>query len=151
MGTCSYVLTGTGEAAWGFSMASTAGRDILRACSGHHLTAMIRISHARVCAHPVPACPPLSADKGMEETFGSTCHGAGRARSRNNSRHKLDYQQVLQAWQPQRGPARRMFITQPGQYFAGNLLTAVVFSLSSRCWMRSRPRASPSVWPAPNW
>ena len=27
-------------------------------------------------------------DKGMEETFGSTSHGAGRARSRNNSRHK---------------------------------------------------------------
>lgn len=34
-------------------------------------------------------------DKGLQETFGSTCHGAGRARSRNNSRHKLDYQQVL--------------------------------------------------------
>ncbi|KAL4457981.1 hypothetical protein ABPG75_012846 [Micractinium tetrahymenae] len=34
-------------------------------------------------------------EKGMEETFGSTCHGAGRARSRNNSRNKLDYQQVL--------------------------------------------------------
>lgn len=33
----------------------------------------------------------------MAETFGSTCHGAGRARSRNNSRHKLDYQQVLDA------------------------------------------------------
>ncbi|PRW56077.1 tRNA-splicing ligase-like protein [Chlorella sorokiniana] len=36
-------------------------------------------------------------EKGMEETFGSTCHGAGRARSRNNSRNKLDYQQVLDA------------------------------------------------------
>eukprot|EP00854_Cymbomonas_tetramitiformis_P002985 gene2985-3802_t len=34
-------------------------------------------------------------DKGMEETFGSTCHGAGRARSRNNSRNKIDYEQVL--------------------------------------------------------
>ena len=34
-------------------------------------------------------------EKGMEETFGSTCHGAGRARSRNNSRNKLDYQDVL--------------------------------------------------------
>lgn len=33
-------------------------------------------------------------EKGMEETFGSTCHGAGRACSRNNSRNKLDYQQV---------------------------------------------------------
>ena len=35
-------------------------------------------------------------DKGMTETFGSTCHGAGRARSRNNSRNKLDYQ----VWAP---------------------------------------------------
>lgn len=32
--------------------------------------------------------------KGMAETFGSTCHGAGRARSRNSSRRQLDYQQV---------------------------------------------------------
>lgn len=32
--------------------------------------------------------------KGMQETFGSTCHGAGRARSRNNARTKLDYQEV---------------------------------------------------------
>ena len=35
-------------------------------------------------------------EKGMEETFGSTCHGAGRARSRNNSRNKLDYTEVLE-------------------------------------------------------
>lgn len=35
-------------------------------------------------------------EKGMVETFGSTCHGAGRARSRNNSRNKLDYTQVLE-------------------------------------------------------
>ena len=34
-------------------------------------------------------------ERGMAETFGSTCHGAGRARSRNSARHKLDYQQVL--------------------------------------------------------
>jgi tRNA-splicing ligase RtcB len=33
--------------------------------------------------------------KGMEETFGSTCHGAGRAQSRNKSRQSLSYQQVL--------------------------------------------------------
>ena len=45
MGTCSYVLTGTG--------------------------------------------------KGMATTFGSTCHGAGRARSRSSSRAKLDYTDVL--------------------------------------------------------
>eukprot|EP00485_Elphidium_margaritaceum_P023439 CAMPEP_0202712584 /NCGR_PEP_ID=MMETSP1385-20130828/43523_1 /ASSEMBLY_ACC=CAM_ASM_000861 /TAXON_ID=933848 /ORGANISM="Elphidium margaritaceum" /LENGTH=477 /DNA_ID=CAMNT_0049372671 /DNA_START=120 /DNA_END=1553 /DNA_ORIENTATION=+ len=35
-------------------------------------------------------------DKGMRETFGSTCHGAGRAMSRNRSRKCLDYKQVLQ-------------------------------------------------------
>ena len=34
-------------------------------------------------------------EKGMEETFGSTCHGAGRAQSRNKSRNGLDYEQVL--------------------------------------------------------
>ena len=34
-------------------------------------------------------------ERGMAETFGSTCHGAGRARSRNNARRKLDYQEVL--------------------------------------------------------
>lgn len=34
-------------------------------------------------------------DKGMKDTFGSTCHGAGRACSRNKSRRTLDHQQVL--------------------------------------------------------
>eukprot|EP00038_Savillea_parva_P006656 m.165071 g.165071 ORF g.165071 m.165071 type:complete len:531 (-) comp12507_c0_seq1:2529-4121(-) len=34
-------------------------------------------------------------DKGMRETFGSTCHGAGRAWSRAKSRRTLDYQEVL--------------------------------------------------------
>jgi tRNA-splicing ligase RtcB len=33
--------------------------------------------------------------KGMNETFGSTCHGAGRAQSRNRSRKNLSYQEVL--------------------------------------------------------
>ncbi|CAE7518692.1 Rtcb [Symbiodinium microadriaticum] len=33
--------------------------------------------------------------KGMDETFGSTCHGAGRAQSRNKSRRVLSYQEVL--------------------------------------------------------
>ena len=32
---------------------------------------------------------------GMDETFGSTCHGAGRAQSRNASRRTLEYQEVL--------------------------------------------------------
>lgn len=34
-------------------------------------------------------------EKGMRETFGSTCHGAGRAASRSKSRRTLDYQEVL--------------------------------------------------------
>jgi tRNA-splicing ligase RtcB len=32
---------------------------------------------------------------GMKNTFGSTCHGAGRALSRNKSRNNLDYKDVL--------------------------------------------------------
>ena len=31
----------------------------------------------------------------MHDTFGSTCHGAGRALSRNASRRKLDHTDVL--------------------------------------------------------
>nr|CAD7457622.1 unnamed protein product [Timema tahoe] len=34
-------------------------------------------------------------EQGMHETFGSTCHGAGRALSRAKSRRNLDYQDVL--------------------------------------------------------
>jgi tRNA-splicing ligase RtcB len=33
--------------------------------------------------------------QGMKETFGSTCHGAGRSSSRNKSRKELDYNDVL--------------------------------------------------------
>lgn len=36
-------------------------------------------------------------DQGLEETFGSTCHGAGRAQSRNKSRKNLEYTEVLDA------------------------------------------------------
>jgi len=38
-------------------------------------------------------------EKGMEETFGSTCHGAGRAKSRAGSRRHMDYTDVLEALQ----------------------------------------------------
>ncbi|XP_053993576.1 uncharacterized protein LOC128884304 [Hylaeus volcanicus] len=38
----------------------------------------------------------LGTVQGMSETFGSTCHGAGRALSRNKSRNTLDYKDVLQ-------------------------------------------------------
>jgi tRNA-splicing ligase RtcB len=37
----------------------------------------------------------VGTEKGMSETFGSTCHGAGRALSRNASRKQLDHKQVL--------------------------------------------------------
>ena len=35
--------------------------------------------------------------KGMAETWGSTCHGAGRAKSRAGSRRQMDYTDVLDA------------------------------------------------------
>ena len=38
-------------------------------------------------------------ERGMEETFGSTCHGAGRAKSRAGSRRQMDYTEVLEALQ----------------------------------------------------
>lgn len=34
-------------------------------------------------------------EKGMQETFGTTCHGAGRAQSRTKSRKTIPYQDVL--------------------------------------------------------
>jgi len=33
--------------------------------------------------------------RGMEETFGSTCHGAGRLQSRTSARRNLTYEEVL--------------------------------------------------------
>eukprot|EP00095_Tigriopus_kingsejongensis_P004346 maker-scaffold540_size141973-snap-gene-0.19 protein:Tk04346 transcript:maker-scaffold540_size141973-snap-gene-0.19-mRNA-1 annotation:"unknown" len=40
-------------------------------------------------------------EQGMSETFGSTCHGAGRALSRAKSRRSIDYHQVLEKMQSQ--------------------------------------------------
>lgn len=37
----------------------------------------------------------LGTDTGMKHTFGSTCHGAGRALSRNASRKRLDHTEVM--------------------------------------------------------
>lgn len=37
----------------------------------------------------------LGTDQGMRETFGSTCHGAGRAQSRSACRRQLNYEEVL--------------------------------------------------------
>lgn len=39
----------------------------------------------------------LGTEKGFQETWGSTCHGAGRALSRNKSRNQLDYADVLRS------------------------------------------------------
>ena len=36
-------------------------------------------------------------ERGMAETYGSTCHGAGRAKSRAGSRRQMDYTEVLDA------------------------------------------------------
>ncbi|PFH31735.1 DNA segment, Chr 10, Wayne State University 52, expressed family protein [Besnoitia besnoiti] len=36
-------------------------------------------------------------EKGMKETWGSTCHGAGRAKSRNQARNNLQYADVILA------------------------------------------------------
>ena len=38
-------------------------------------------------------------EEGMKATFGSTCHGAGRALSRAKSRRNLDWNEVLQELQ----------------------------------------------------
>lgn len=37
----------------------------------------------------------LGTERGMRETFGSTCHGAGRAQSRSACRRQLNYEEVL--------------------------------------------------------
>jgi tRNA-splicing ligase RtcB len=39
----------------------------------------------------------VGTETGMSDTFGSTCHGAGRALSRNASRRKLKHEDILQS------------------------------------------------------
>lgn len=39
----------------------------------------------------------MNTSVGLEETFGSTCHGAGRAMSRHKARAKITYEGVLNA------------------------------------------------------
>ena len=38
----------------------------------------------------------VGTDKGFKETWGSTCHGAGRALSRAKARRELTYEEVLE-------------------------------------------------------
>eukprot|EP01065_Artemidia_motanka_P032253 TRINITY_DN39273_c0_g1_i1.p1 TRINITY_DN39273_c0_g1~~TRINITY_DN39273_c0_g1_i1.p1 ORF type:complete len:523 (+),score=180.72 TRINITY_DN39273_c0_g1_i1:80-1648(+) len=49
----------------------------------------------------------VGTDRAMVETFGSTCHGAGRQQSRNRSRNNMDYTDVLAELQA-RGISVRM-------------------------------------------
>lgn len=60
-----------------------------------------------LCWHPLginlliftASCPSyqvVGTNKGMSQTFGSTCHGAGRALSRNQSRKRLKHDEVLE-------------------------------------------------------
>jgi len=53
--------------------------------------------HASHSTHIFSIVPSavVGTERGMSETFGSTCHGAGRALSRNQSRKTLDHTQVL--------------------------------------------------------
>ena len=37
----------------------------------------------------------VGTEQGMLDTFGSTCHGAGRSMSRNSSRRKFDYEEIM--------------------------------------------------------
>ena len=38
----------------------------------------------------------VGTDKGFKETWGSTCHGAGRALSRAKARRELTYEEVIE-------------------------------------------------------
>jgi len=49
------------------------------------------LSLSRTCSYVL-----TGTERGMIETFGSTCHGAGRALSRNKSRRTLGYEEVLE-------------------------------------------------------
>ncbi|RUS72920.1 hypothetical protein EGW08_019316 [Elysia chlorotica] len=49
--------------------------------------------------YPWTSMQDTGTEQGMVETFGTTCHGAGRALSRAKSRRNLDYTDVLNALQ----------------------------------------------------
>ena len=69
--------------------------------------------------------------QGMTETFGSTCHGAGRALSRAKSRRNLDFQEVTE---------------QTDQFVSIIDLCFVV----PRCWTNSQTKESQYGWPPPS-
>lgn len=83
-----------------------------RAFAPHH--PMVPVTY-QLCGQPVLIGGTMGTssyvltgtEKGMQETFGSTCHGAGRAMSRNKSRRELDYKAV-HAQLAQKGISIRM-------------------------------------------
>ena len=88
MGTCSYVLTGTDKASpLSLPRAGFRGAGAPSSDEGTDFRGKGRMTDFR------SAC--VRACQGMAETFGSTCHGAGRAQSRNRSRNNLSYEDVL--------------------------------------------------------
>lgn len=78
------------------------GQPVLIGGEGHAhvLRLLARLLTLRVCAMRAGTMGTCSyvltgTETGMAETFGSTCHGAGRASSRAKSRRTLDYHEVL--------------------------------------------------------
>lgn len=63
--------------------------------------------------HQFVPCHPGTAE-GMSKTFGTTCHGAGRALSRAKSRRNLDYHDVLDKLQKQGISIRYVPISEHG-------------------------------------
>ena len=60
----------------------------------HFLEQFLLENHTGTCSYVL-----TGTKKGMIETFGSTCHGAGRAMSRAKSRRTLSYETVLKKLQ----------------------------------------------------
>lgn len=77
----------------------------------------------------------LGTERGMRETFGSTCHGAGRAQSRSACRRQLNYEEVLNGLQ-EKGIAIRVaspkLVTEeaPEVSLDGFILFIVIWLLS---------------------
>ena len=80
MGTCSYVLAGPG-----------------RRPPGKPPRSLRREERSPDARRGRTRARPAGTETGMAKTFGSTCHGAGRAASRNKTRRTLAYEDVLAA------------------------------------------------------
>ena len=115
MGTHSYVLTGAQSPAWqacnvqlcarrpwgyltSMSIDTHSSRPAAHWCCQFQCsraTGLLASGNRSCCLRLVMlVAGSAGTQKGMAETFGSTCHGAGRASSRNSARRTLDYQTV---------------------------------------------------------